>query len=347
MPFEGIGKPYDAEHLLGTAGTNSTFCAAPEGVFVRCGGKCIRLDRKTGRRLGEFSSGGESVWGFVACDAGLLLGLEADTRHQVPYYYGKSDMTSIFTESKNLFALEATSGRPRWTYRPKHSIRNNAIVVGGGKVFLIDRPKAEEQPRRQPIQKPHALGELVCLDAATGKELWRGAEDIWGTVLALSTKHDVLLMSGQPAFSVFGMFSDEVQKLAAFRASRGQLLWKADERHIHRPVIVDRTVYLDRGKFDLLDGRKSEWRPFRSHGCGMVVGGANLLLFRSAVLGYIDLAAGGPTRHFGAVRPGCWVNAIPAEGMVLMPDFSQKCTCSYDNKASLALESPEPGEAGR
>ncbi len=76
----------------------------------------------------------------------------------------------------------------------------------------------------------------------------------------------------------------------------------------------------------------------------MVVGSPQLLLFRSAVLGYVDLAESSRTRFFGGIRPNCWVNAIPAGGMVLMPDFTEKCVCAYDNKTNLALESAEETE---
>lgn len=107
---------------------------------------------------------------------------------------------------------------------------------------------------------------------------------------------------------------------------------------MHRPVIIDRTIYLSRGKFDLLTGEGTEFRFSRGHGCGLFVASSSTLLFRSAVLGYVDVNDSEHTRHFGGVRPGCWVNAIPAGGMVLMPDYSAKCNCSYLNRSTLALE---------
>ena len=66
-------------------------------------------------------------------------------------------------------------------------------------------------------------------------------------------------------------------------------------------------------------------------------GSTNLLLYRSGTLGYTDLTSGSATQNYGPVRPGCWINAIVAGGLVLMPDATDRCTCSYLIKASVAL----------
>ena len=64
-----------------------------------------------------------------------------------------------------------------------------------------------------------------------------------------------------------------------------------------------------------------------------------MLVYRSATVGYIDLLHDYGTENYGGIRPGCWINAIPAGGLVLMPDATDRCRCSYLNKASIALGS--------
>jgi hypothetical protein len=44
------------------------------------------------------------------------------------------------------------------------------------------------------------------------------------------------------------------------------------------------------------------------------------------------------TENYGGIRPGCWVNAIPAGGLLLMADAASWCTCSYLNQATIALQ---------
>ena len=70
----------------------------------------------------------------------------------------------------------------------------------------------------------------------------------------------------------------------------------------------------------------------------IIAGSTHLLVFRSATLGYLDLTRDAGTENFGGIRPGCWFNAIVAGGMVLVPDGSSKCACSYQMRSWLALQ---------
>jgi hypothetical protein len=83
-------------------------------------------------------------------------------------------------------------------------------------------------------------------------------------------------------------------------------------------------------------------RPFpfkRSYGCGILTASRHLLTFRSATLGYYDFDLGRGTEEFGGMRPGCWINVLPAGGLVLAPDGTTDCACSYPNQSWVALRS--------
>ena len=41
--------------------------------------------------------------------------------------------------------------------------------------------------------------------------------------------------------------------------------------------------------------------------------------------------------HFGGIRPGCWINMIPANGLMMMPEASSGCTCSFAIRCSLVM----------
>jgi hypothetical protein len=45
---------------------------------------------------------------------------------------------------------------------------------------------------------------------------------------------------------------------------------------------------------------------------------------------------GGPTRFNTVSRPGCWINMIPAGGLVLIPEASSGCTCGFSLQTSVA-----------
>jgi hypothetical protein len=62
------------------------------------------------------------------------------------------------------------------------------------------------------------------------------------------------------------------------------------------------------------------------------------MLFRSGTLGYFNLADSDEVQYFGGVRPGCWINVIPAGGIVLAPNGSTGCACNYLNESWFALQ---------
>ncbi len=351
----GILDAYDADHLVGTAGTGSNICVAGDSVYVRHESRCYRLDAATGKVLGKFEvpkleNGKPGSWGYLACDEGVLFGSLVNEQHVVRHAYIRSDQTmkQLFSESSTLFALDAKTGKMLWRYDAKKSIRNNAIAIGDGRVFLIDRDLALDDllnrapARRGEIELPkvgHPTGKLIVLDTKTGERKWTNTDDIFGTMLVFSEKYDVLLMSYQS--TRFKLPSEVGGRMAVFHASEGYRLWDKKMNYVTRPLVNDRLIYTQGGAWDLLHGEDQPFDFQRSYGCGQISASKQLLLFRSATLGYKDLTREAGTENFGGIRPGCWINAIPAGGLVLVPDASAGCRCSYQNRTWLALQGSE------
>jgi len=97
-------------------------------------------------------------------------------------------------------------------------------------------------------------------------------------------------------------------------------------------------IYAQGGAWKLLTGEPQPFSFQRSYGCGILAASRNLMVFRSATLGYCDFEAAGTVNDYGGIRPGCWVNALPVGGLVLVPDATAGCRCSYLNRAWIALE---------
>ena len=342
----GIQAAYDGEHLMGTSGTGSNFCVGEHGLYVHTGDRCLRLDPMTGEQLAEFMppkqpDGTPGTWGVIACVGDTLFGTLANTEHVVTHRFGRGDMRTQFTESSALFAMDAETGRLKWEYRAEDSIRHNAIAIGNSRVHLIDRPLAlgdRHLEKRRGTPDPgdvHPSGTLLALDAADGHVLWKTG-DAYGTMLALSEEHDVLLMCYQDWR--FKLASELGGRMTAFDAATGKVKWDVEADYATRPVLNGRTIYLQPGAWDLLSGEKKEFTFDRSYGCGIPSGSRRMMVFRSATLGYVDLDEGQGTENYGGIRPGCWTGAVPAGGLVLMPDATDRCTCSYLIKASIALK---------
>ena len=351
--IRNILKAYDQEHLMGTAGIGSNFCVTAEGLYLRKDGKCLQIDPATGRLVAEFDApehpeGKKSTWGYIAYKNGTLFGTLANTEHIVEYRYRKSDMQTQFTESVFLFAMDAETGKLKWSYTPQNYIRNNTIAIGAGKIYFIDRPLAlcdrpevpdkdqESEIKENLDDYSQPTGTLVTLDMDNGKVVWKSSDNIYGTMLALSEKHEVLLMAYQDTH--FKLVSEVGGRMAAFGASNGERLWDVEAHYASRPILNDSTIYAQPGAWDLISGRKKEFHFERSYGCGIVAGSTHLLAFRSATLGYRDLLSDKGTVNYGGIRPGCWINTIPATGLLLVPEASNRCVCSYLIKATIALQ---------
>jgi outer membrane protein assembly factor BamB len=350
---KGILDAYNADHLAGMAVTSSNICIANDSIFLRNGARCFRIDTASGKVIRTFDApkhpdGKPASWGYVSSDDGVLYGTTANESHIVRHAYRRADshMKRQYSESTSFFALDIQTGKLLWRYNAKKSIRHNAIAIGDGRVFLIDRALAvDDLLARAPArrgQKPktpavgHPTGELITLDAKTGKEEWHEGKDIFGTTLAFSSNRDILLMFYQP--TSFRLPSEVGGRIAAFHASDGYRLWEKKVSYRTRPLINDDTIIAHPSVLDLVSGEPKAIAIPKSYGCGQVSGSRNLLMFRSGTLGYFDFTRKAGTENYGGIRPGCWINALPVGGLVLVPDASSGCSCSYQNRSWVALE---------
>lgn len=359
---------YHREHSIGAAWTTGNYCLGADRVFVHHGSRCLVLDAGSGRKLAELAAppradGKPGTWGYIAYSDGRLFGSLADEAFLAGCWSPKWDTGGQFIQSTLLFAMDGRSGKVLWTLRPQHSIRNNAIAIEGQRVYLIDRARPEADDRRlwptamdarakrrgeakskkEPPAPHQPPGRLVALDAGTGRPVWETEEDVFGTLLAVSREHGLVLLAYQPGHQA-SLNSELGNRMAALRAVDGKRVWDVQADYFARPILNGRTIYAEPGAWDLLSGARLPFSLKRSYGCGIPAGSRNLLVFRSATVGYVDLVAGQTTENYGGIRPGCWVNLIPAGGLVLMADAASWCTCSYLNQASMALKPARPRE---
>jgi hypothetical protein len=66
-----------------------------------------------------------------------------------------------------------------------------------------------------------------------------------------------------------------------------------------------------------------------------------MLFFRSWSLAYYDLVGDYGTAHFGGQRTGCWINTLPANGLLLMPEASSSCQCAFPIQCTMVFKTKE------
>ncbi len=187
---------------------------------------------------------------------------------------------------------------------------------------------------------------MVAVDARTGRTIWRtsvGLTALQHTIF-LSHAKGTLIISGSKNIGGGGMRYD----LLAIDAATGEQRWattptmngRAGGSHGEQdqhPAIVGDVIYYKTFAVDLKTGTNvTAWRP-QGGGCGTVSTSAHSMFYRSGNPIMTDLATGKAQRITIASRPGCWINIIPAGGLVLAPEASSGCTCGYPIQTSFAM----------
>lgn len=202
----------------------------------------------------------------------------------------------------------------------------------------------------------------VAVDANTGAVKWTTPVDVTdcsdfgtgGGKLTLIYKDGVLLLGGANAnghyWKQFMEGEFEKRRLVALSAEDGSVLWKKDANYRHRPIIVRDEVFAEPWAFNLrtgeqrmrenpVTGEPEPWSIMRSgHHCGMMAASPNMLMFRSGFTGFYDLEKDIGTEHFAGHRTGCWINAIPANGLVSIPEASAGCVCLFSISSTIVME---------
>jgi len=336
--------------------------AADDCLYVASGSECLALDAQTGELRGTFSVPVSSEWGYVAVENDLLVGSATRPggtfRDQTIYtevLLWRDSMPVVCSDS--IFVHQRASGRKLWTYAPARGvIINPTIALGGQRIYFIESANpASRSVTDSRVKLTTLLGQgadLVALDIRTGKLLWRKPAELE------TIEHIVYLSYARGKLLVTGTRNELVEKsrrvrydLAAFDASTGERLWRNTQtpvpdhilqgphgEQVQHPAIVGEVVYGTGFACNLNTGAPVDtWKWRKSNHCGTVSTSAHCAFSRFDNPWMFDLKSGEHTVLTAAIRPGCWINIIPAGGLILIPEASAGCTCGHPIQASVAL----------
>jgi len=347
--------------------------AAADRVYVACGEKCLALDVETGQSLQQHptpaaADGSPRHWGYVATVGDRLFGSatrpgasrSGHSRRQINETYW--DFKAVVT-SQAVFAHDRKKPNLLWRYEAQGgAIVNSTITIGGGRMFFVESRNIatlDSKTGRSTLADLLDQGaDVVALDLASGKVAWRKSHDL------NRLDHYIYMMYAGERLVIVGTKNKKSDRRAtvwfdtlAFDARDGKPLWSAsqDQRQgtggdhgeqDRHPAIVGDTVYVEPYAYDLATGKqRPNWRFLRGgHGCGSISASAAAIFFRAGNPTLCDLATGARAKVTQVSRPGCWINIIPAGGLLLIPEASSGCTCNFSIQASLALR-PRPTDA--
>jgi outer membrane protein assembly factor BamB len=359
-----------------TSSDASNLAANGRSLFAAVDDYCLGLDLASGQtqvryQMPPAEDGKRQRWAYVACDDRRLYGSCS------PFVPRLAELPwKAIKHSDAVFALDAATGNGLWTHAGE-AIPNSAIALSDGKLFIVDakitrqeKNDALARARREAaglsgedrskaekaLEKPDVQA-VVALDAATGRVLWRAAMP-----MPQGERESIAMITAGDTLLVFGVYSDghywadfltgkfADRRVTALSAADGKLRWSRPLGYRVRPLVIGNTLHAEPWMFDLatglpktrihpITGQSDTWQFCRpGHHCGCPIGSRHCLIFRSWCLGYYDLDSDAGTMHFGGQRPGCWINAIPAGGLLLMPEASAGCMCNFPNMCSIALK---------
>ena len=354
----GVGAFYDnTAHQPGANSAGTNFISTADAIYVAYRNGCVRLDPATGRRLGEFKlpEAGEKKasqrWGYINVIGDLLIGgadplfdpkLEPKKGAKLTIKFAQNDNLSA---SKYLVVMDRHTGKVLWTATARYAFRHNGVCAGGGRLYAIDRLSGAQIAKlTKDDELPDVHPRILAFDLKTGAQIWQTEDDVFGTWLSYSEKHDVLVEAGRVARD---SLLDEPKGMRAFRAKTGVVMWR-DKSYLGPAMIHGETILKDRSACDLmtgepkmrpdpLTGEPSEWTWVRNYGCNTPMASQHLMTFRSGAAGYLDLCHDGGTGNFGGFRSSCTNNLIVAGGVLCAPEYTRTCTCSYQNQSSICM----------
>lgn len=337
-------------------------------LYVAAADRCLALNPQTGvteKSLALPDLEGRFEWGYVAASDHLVVGTAVKAGSIRREQSHKNTVTETHWDfvpavgSDCLFAYTAKGDRRAWQYRPKSGlIVNPTLTIGNSRIYFIEstNPATLNAPVTR-AKLADLLGRgsaMVALDLNTGKELWRQSGESFK-----SLQHIVYGSYAKEKFVVVGSRNVGEGKAGrlwfdvhVFDARTGKKIWsKSQDQHFgvngehgeqdRHPAIVGEKLFCEPYSYDLHTGERLDWKwPWvnsQRRGCGTLSASASGLFFRSDTAKSFDLTEGKANPITTETRPGCWINLLPAGGLVLAPEASSGCTCNYSVQTSLAL----------
>ncbi len=274
--------------------------------------------------------------------------------------------------SESLYVLNRKSGEIIWETTAENGFFHNSIVAGNSKLFAMDRINWDEfdviedrlvgkrggNAPRSGADASIKDAVLTAFDIATGDVVWQKVSDpcdcpLFGSWLCFSEKHDILIECQRHSRDYMEPHQGS-KKMAAWKGESGDLLW----RHLDRfywggPVMLNEDMIItqsgnDMGAVNLLNGEPymvpsgvtgedADFAGFKRYGCGTGIACNNMMIFRSGNAGYYDLNTYSGTGNWGGFKAGCTINLMPANGLIVAPEYTRTCGCSYQYQTSCAL----------
>ena len=283
----------------------------------------------------------ERIWGYLALVDGALIGSitrnEAVFRGRSGEWYDGGGWEFEQVLGEELFRMNPETGEEVWRHSEGLIIHSSLAIDDGEIYFAEDRaPSKASLEKGRLVDRNGTDQHLVSLDLYEGTKRWEKPQDLRGysNCLYTTVEDGVLVLNGSKAG----------YKLEAFSTENGTRIWDqefpwAKDHHggkVQHPVVFGGKVFAEERVFDLKSGEALQIPIPTRRGCGTMSASAKNLFFRDYNHGMYDPMT--QERHdWAALRGGCWLNMIPAGGLLLTPEASSGCSCNNPIQTTAAF----------
>ena len=372
LPLPGSQRysmPYDAGYMSVNGGRLFVAVADEARLINLASGEVERTFP-----VSEFVPGERRHWGHAVLTAERIFGTAQRTtasrtrpsRDLIGADYNNNQAIVTGTHLFSAPLKGSRLGQGKWTH-DGGTILNPTITLSGGRVFFVETTKPVSGSGRHSLDALREAGlQIVCLDAETGGRLWARPVDNGlersRSILFLAASGEHLIATG----SHLGAGNDTAYRVHCYSAKSGREIWSASHRkglpgafthgeQVHHPVILGDRLIAEPAIYELATGKRlgpldvpADWNLKRpGHSCGTLTGAGDCLFFRAANPTVLDLgkSAAGRFQALAPTRPGCWINILPAQGLVLIPEASSGCVCHFSLQTSMAFRPRRKDEA--
>ena len=372
LPLPGSQRysmPYDAGYMSVNGGRLFVAVADEARLINLASGEVERTFP-----VSEFVPGERRHWGHAVLTAERIFGTAqrttaSRTRPSRDLIGADYNNNQAMVTGTHLFSAPLDGGRlgqGKWTH-DGGTILNPTITLSGGRVFFVETTKPVSGSGRHSLDALRKAGlQIVCLDAETGGRLWARPVDNGlersRSILFLAASGEHLIATG----SHLGAGNDTAYRVHCYSAKSGREIWSASHRkglpgafthgeQVHHPVILGDRLIAEPAIYELATGKRlgpldvpADWNLKRpGHSCGTLTGAGDCLFFRAANPTVLDLGKSAADRFqaLAPTRPGCWINILPAQGLVLIPEASSGCVCHFSLQTSMAFRPRRKDEA--
>ena len=307
--------------------------------------------------------------------SGVLWRMMADFPDWENYNLTEGALTDRLMVSDAVFALDPESGDLQWRHQGNR-IAHITISKGFGYVFFAESVVSPGEKSRAARETQKLIGEgryvesrefqvrpefqdfrtVFALDQETGKIKWQKTLDFTGcggdTVASAYQNGVLLFFSSMGSHDYWRHDTGTLRwkRITALDAETGDVLWSHPNNYRTRPVLVENRVFIEPRMCDIqtgsiftrehpISGQTVPYEYLRpGHTCAITSASASMLFYRSSVAAITDFEKDDGLTLFGGIRPGCWISMIPAGGVLLFPEASAGCTCSFPLRGSLVLK---------